>query len=113
MYKVIESFADIQDNRHVYKAGDSFPRGGVIVSEERIAELSSDKNRRGKPLIEKAEEKKPVEAPKAEKVEAVKEVTAEKPKTANRGKSGGQKRSSGNNTKPVANKSRGKKPNAD
>ena len=52
MYKVISSFADLQDDRHVYKAGDTFPRKGVKVSEERIAELSSDKNRRGFPLIE-------------------------------------------------------------
>lgn len=52
MYKVISSFADIQDNRHIYKAGDVFPRKGLKVSDERIAELSSDKNRRGFPLIE-------------------------------------------------------------
>lgn len=52
MYKVIVRFKDLQDNNHVYNAGDNFPRNGVNVSKKRIKELSSDKNRRGIPLIE-------------------------------------------------------------
>ena len=51
MYKVIEYFEDGQDNRHPYSAGDTFPREGVTVSEERLAQLSSKNNRRGKVLI--------------------------------------------------------------
>lgn len=51
MYKVIKYFEDLKDNRHPYKAGDIFPRKGLDVSRERIAELASDKNRRGESLI--------------------------------------------------------------
>ena len=57
MYKVIESFTDLQDNNHVYSVGDTFPHNGVEVGAERIAELASDKNRLGVPLIEEIAEK--------------------------------------------------------
>ena len=52
MYKVIKSFTDLQDNNYAYSVGDTFPHNGVEVGAERIAELASDKNRRGVPLIE-------------------------------------------------------------
>lgn len=51
MYKVVKYFEDLQDNRHPYNEGDTYPRKGLNVSEERIAELASDKNRRGVSLI--------------------------------------------------------------
>lgn len=57
MYKVIKSFTDLQDNNYAYYVGDTFPRNGVEVSAERIAELSSDKNLQGVPLIEEVAEK--------------------------------------------------------
>ena len=57
MYKVIKSFTDLQDNNHAYSVGDTFPRNGVDVGAERIAELASDKNRLGVPLIEEIAEK--------------------------------------------------------
>ena len=57
MYKVIESFTDLQDNNHAYSVGDTFPHTGVEVDSERIAELASDKNRLGVPLIEEIAEK--------------------------------------------------------
>ena len=57
MYKVIKSFTDLQDNNYAYYVGDAFPRNGVEVGAERIAELSSDKNRLGVPLIEEVVEK--------------------------------------------------------
>ena len=57
MYKVIKSFTDLQDNNYAYYVGDTFPRNGVEVGAERIAELSSDKNRLGIPLIEEVAEK--------------------------------------------------------
>ena len=57
MYKVIKSFTDLQDNNHVYSVGDIFPHNGVEVGAERIAELASDKNRLGVPLIEEVMEK--------------------------------------------------------
>ena len=57
MYKVIKSFTDLQDNNHAYSVGDTFPHDGVEVDAERIAELASDKNRLGVPLIEEIAEK--------------------------------------------------------
>ena len=57
MYKVIKSFTDLQDNNYAYYVGDTFPHNGVEVGAERIAELASDNNRLGVPLIEAIEEK--------------------------------------------------------
>ena len=57
MYKVIKSFTDLQDNNHAYSVLDTFPHDGVEVGAERIAELASDKNRLGVPLIEEVAEK--------------------------------------------------------
>lgn len=57
MYKVIKSFYDLKDNNHVYSVGDTFPHNGVEVGSERIAELASDKNLQGVPLIEEVAEK--------------------------------------------------------
>lgn len=51
MYKVIEYFTDLQDGNHPYSVGDDFPRPGVKVSANRIAELASANNKRRKPLI--------------------------------------------------------------
>ena len=56
MYKVIKRFYDLNAN-HAYSVGDTFPRNGVDVDAERIAELASDKNRLGIPLIEEIAEK--------------------------------------------------------
>ena len=50
--RVIKKFTDLQDGNHVYNVGDVYPREGYTPSEERIAELASDKNRQGTPLIE-------------------------------------------------------------
>ena len=44
-YKVVKDFKDLKDNGHVYRTGDLFPRFGVNVGDERIAELSSKRNR--------------------------------------------------------------------
>lgn len=57
MYKVIKSFTDLKDNNYAYYVGDTFPHNGVEVGAERIAELASDKNRLGVPLIEEIAEK--------------------------------------------------------
>ena len=57
MYKVIKYFTDLQDNNYAYSVGDTFPRNGVEAGAERIAELASDKNRLGVPLIEEVAEK--------------------------------------------------------
>ena len=57
MYRVVHKFYDLKDNNHAYSMGDTFPHNGVDVEVERIAELASDKNRLGVPLIEEIEEK--------------------------------------------------------
>ena len=56
MYRVIKAFTDLKAS-HVYYVGDTFPHNGVEVDVERIAELESDKNQIGVPLIEAIEEK--------------------------------------------------------
>ena len=56
MYKAVKAFRDLKTNL-VYAVGDTFPRNGVEVDAERIAELASDKNRLGAPLIEEIAEK--------------------------------------------------------
>ena len=55
-YKVIHYFTDLQDFNHPYKVGDSFPRLGLKVSEDRLKELASKNNKQGKPLIELAQD---------------------------------------------------------
>lgn len=51
MFRVVVAFADMQDGGYIYNVGDGFPRAGVTVSEERLEELASDRNRRGVALI--------------------------------------------------------------
>ena len=58
MYKVIKYFTDLQDNSCPYNVGDIFPRAGLEVSDERIAELSGEDNIQGEPLIKKVEKSK-------------------------------------------------------
>jgi len=53
MYRVIREFADLQDNNHVYRVGDKFPRSGHKVSKQRSKELETSANKIGEPLIEK------------------------------------------------------------
>ena len=61
-YKVVNLFTDLQDNGYAYHVGDTFPHDGMIVSEKRLSELSSTKNRRGIVLIEKIAESDSVES---------------------------------------------------
>lgn len=67
MYKVINYFTDLQDNGFAYNVGDTYPRNGLKVSPERIAELSGSNNKQGKPLIEEVKEPAKKAAKKAEK----------------------------------------------
>lgn len=55
-YRVLKDFTDLQDNRYLYKVGDTYPRNGLSVTAERIAELSSKSNRQRVPLIEEVQE---------------------------------------------------------
>ena len=50
-YEVLEYFEDKQDNRRKYFPGDAYPRRGLKPTAERLEELSTDRNRRGVPLI--------------------------------------------------------------
>jgi hypothetical protein len=65
-YTVIENFTDLQDNNYKYQAGDSFPRDGYDVSKARIEELSTNKNRRNRPMIKAIEEIEPEVEPEVE-----------------------------------------------
>lgn len=56
MFRVIKMFTDLHDGDHLYNVGDEFPREGVEVSVERLAELSSSANLRREPLIEFVED---------------------------------------------------------
>ena len=56
MYRVIKAFTDLR-HHHAYSVGDTFPHNCVEVDSERIAELASDKNRLGVPLIAEIAEK--------------------------------------------------------
>lgn len=55
-YKVIKAFQDLQDDeKHVYRAGDAYPRKGR-AAKKRVEELSTTENLRGEPLIEEVKE---------------------------------------------------------
>lgn len=56
MYQVLEMFADLQDHNRVYQPGDSFPREGLSVSPERLAELAGNENKRKRPVIAEIQE---------------------------------------------------------
>lgn len=73
MYRVLRFFRDLQDNNHAYHVGDTFPHDGMTVTEKRLLELSTDKNRRHMPLIEK------VEVVENEAGETMEEVKAKEP----------------------------------
>ena len=80
-YTVLQYFEDLQDRSHSYRAGDSFPRPGLSVSPERIAELSGADNLRGIPLI-RSNEEKPVEAAAEAEPAPAKKASSRKKKTA-------------------------------
>lgn len=63
MYKVIKFFTDLQDNNYPYEVNKPYPRKGVTVSKERIAELAGSANKLGQPLIELVKEAEKEETP--------------------------------------------------
>ena len=75
MYRVVKFFRDLQDNNHAYHVGEQFPHDGMEVSNDRLAELSTEANRRHKPLIEWVE----VEPVEVEPVVNRAEVAQEEP----------------------------------
>jgi hypothetical protein len=71
MYIATEHFVDLADKkRRAYNAGDKYPADGVTVSEARLAELSSDGNRRKRPVIAAVADAEPQAAEPAEKPKA-------------------------------------------
>ena len=56
-YIVKRFFRDLKDNNRPYNAGDKYPREGLTVTPERLAELASANNKQHTPLIEEVEEK--------------------------------------------------------
>ena len=86
MFKALTTFTDLQDNNYKYQAGDIFPRDGLEVSEERLEELATDKNRRHKPVIEKIEGEVKEELPVAEEQPVAEEATKPAPKKGGRKK---------------------------
>lgn len=96
-YIALTRFADLRDAKHIYKAGDVYPRLGYTPTDSRIAELAGSNNRMGFPLI-KAEEAPfhgdVVERPEMA-IEAVvaknEETLVEAPETARRGRRGRQR----------------------
>lgn len=70
MYKVIAYFTDLQDKNHEYNVGDIYPREGLEVKPERIAELSGNDNKQRKPLIAKAETETDIEKMKVAELQA-------------------------------------------
>ena len=75
MYKVIKHFCDLQDKNHSYNEGDIFPREGLEISEERLAELAGSQNRQRTPLIKAVEEVAPAQQLAMEAKEAAETVT--------------------------------------
>lgn len=57
-YAAIVDFIDLEDDMHLYHAGESYPRHGLTPTKERIDFLASDKNKMGYPLIEAVKSKK-------------------------------------------------------
>lgn len=75
-YVVVTDFTDKID-KHIYRAGDEFPRSGVDVSAERVAELTSNNNLRGVVLI-KAVQSGKTSPTKDETTKVDKSVTSKK-----------------------------------
>lgn len=87
MFRVISTFADLLDNNYVYNEGAEYPHKGYSPSSERIEELSTNKNRLHKPLIQLVDvqehEPEPIEEEvvdePVEEPEMVEEEPVEKP----------------------------------
>lgn len=52
MYRAIERFADLEDDKFIYDLGMIYPRKGYEPTDERLKELSGSDNKVGKPVIE-------------------------------------------------------------
>lgn len=50
-FVVIKDFTDLEDNKHVYKAGHFYPREGAELDDARAADLEFGHNARNEKLI--------------------------------------------------------------
>jgi hypothetical protein len=82
MYKVISGFADLQDGKHWYEAGDVFPREGHKASKARLAELSGSENKVKRPVIEEVRDDVDGGLPAPEKLVQPKAKRGRPPKVA-------------------------------
>lgn len=56
-FKVLHRFIDLQGKNRAYEEGDIFPKpANKKLTDERIEELTTNKNKRGKALIEEIKE---------------------------------------------------------
>lgn len=55
MYRALCEFHDLTDGNRRYGAGETFPRPGLDVSADRLAELSGTGNKLGRAVIEAVE----------------------------------------------------------
>lgn len=78
MYRVIKYFTDLHDDDHPYNVGDTFPREGIEVAEERLAELAGSNNKQGVPLIELVEDDAEPKEPAPAKKPAAKKAPVKK-----------------------------------
>ena len=75
MYVAAVRFADRQDGNRIYEPGERYPRLGLSVTDERIAELTGSDNRAGYPLIKR------IETPVKRAENEAEEIPTETPKT--------------------------------
>lgn len=55
-YEVLHKFIDLEDKNKVYNVGDTYPKpANKKVSYERLLDLSTSDNKRGKALIKEIE----------------------------------------------------------
>lgn len=50
-YRAKCRFVDLQDGKRLYEADEVYPRSGLVVTDERLAELAGTNNKAGVPLI--------------------------------------------------------------
>lgn len=74
-YAAISDFVDLQDNRHIYRAGEEYPRAGLTATEERIAELAGPNNLSNRALIKAINDDQPTAAEEPEDPKPEKQPT--------------------------------------
>ena len=58
MFTVVSSFVDLKDKNHIYRTGDKYPRPGVKIDPDRVAELMGEDNGLKRSLIKEVKTKR-------------------------------------------------------